>query len=312
LDALSKKGPFVAELKLVLELQRDALDSKVAVSDLLRKALVVATKLGVKEFQEWVTKELTGYWKDDDAPAYREVRGEVRAWNPYHGWQPVIFENGEAAERLSRRHCAQPAPELEALLDSKELQMPFPPELARTLTANARPFRAQITLLISRSAIVGVLQSIRTTVLNWAMRLEAEGILGEGLTFTAEEKQAAARLGGQAIFNAPVGSVQVQGSGRDQIAHVTLNTTVDTKAVERLVAQIEAALEKLDLPAEIAAEVVAELETAKAQISSPKPKVGIIRSALGTVHRVLEGTAGNMAGTLLAEIVKIMAQLGTP
>jgi hypothetical protein len=302
----------MAGTKLVLELQRDALDSRVPVADLLRKALVVATKLGVKDLQAWVAKEMNGYWGDDadDVPDYREVRGEVKAWNPYHGWQPVYLDSGATAERLSRRHCAQPAAELEAVLesDSTSLQMPFPPELARKLSLSAT-FPTEITLIVPRSALVGVLQSIRTTVLNWALRLEAEGILGDGLTFTPEEKEAAARLGGQAVFNAPVGSVQVQGAGRDQVAYVTVNTAVDTKAVERLVAQVEAALVKLNLPADAAAEVNAELATARAQLSSPKPKAAVIRSALDTVHRVLEGTAGNFAGTILAEIIKVLAQM---
>jgi hypothetical protein len=305
----------MAETKLVLELQRDALDSKVPVSDLLRKALVAATKLGVKDLQTWVTKEMNGYWEDDedDVPRYREVRGELKALNPYHGWQTVYLDDGVIAERLSRRRCAQPATELEAVLESNtntggSLQMPFSPEVARKLSLSL-PFPTEITLMVPRSALVGVLQSVRTTVLNWAMQLEAEGILGEGLSFTPEEKEAAALLGGQAVFNAPVGSVQVQGSGRDQVAHVTLNTAVDTKAVEGLVSQIEAALPKLKLPPDAAAEVNAELATARAQLSSPKPKAAVIRSALDTVHRVLEGAAGNFAGTILAEIIKVLAQM---
>ena len=39
---------------LVEELQRDALDSKIYVSDLLRKSLVVATKLNLADFSKWV------------------------------------------------------------------------------------------------------------------------------------------------------------------------------------------------------------------------------------------------------------------
>jgi hypothetical protein len=46
---------------LVEELQRDALDSSVSVLDLLRKALVVATKLNIDEFKEWIELELKGY-----------------------------------------------------------------------------------------------------------------------------------------------------------------------------------------------------------------------------------------------------------
>ena len=78
---------------LVLELQRDSLDSSVAISGLLRKALVVAHKLQIREFEEWVTRELDGYQNAAEVPQYRQIQGSVRVWNPFHGWQPVLHEN---------------------------------------------------------------------------------------------------------------------------------------------------------------------------------------------------------------------------
>lgn len=62
---------------LVRELQREALDSNVPVTDLLRKALVVARKLGIKEFQEWIELELDGYKKGGGIPDYPVVKGTV-------------------------------------------------------------------------------------------------------------------------------------------------------------------------------------------------------------------------------------------
>ena len=56
---------------LVEELQRDALDSSVSVLDLLRKALVVATKLNIDEFKEWIELELKGYSGQETVPDYR-------------------------------------------------------------------------------------------------------------------------------------------------------------------------------------------------------------------------------------------------
>jgi hypothetical protein len=45
---------------LVLELQQEAMNPGVKVSDLLRKALVVATKLNVNEFKQWI-----GRWRTE-------------------------------------------------------------------------------------------------------------------------------------------------------------------------------------------------------------------------------------------------------
>ena len=68
---------------LVEELQRDALDSKINVSDLLRKSLVVATKLNLADFRKWVECELNGYGKDDGLPDYRLIRCQVQSTNPF-------------------------------------------------------------------------------------------------------------------------------------------------------------------------------------------------------------------------------------
>ena len=89
---------------LVLELQRNALDKSVDVTDLLRKAKVVSKKLGIVETEGWIELELSGYPDDESTiPYYREISGTLRAHNPYHGWQPLHFECADLAESLSVR-----------------------------------------------------------------------------------------------------------------------------------------------------------------------------------------------------------------
>ncbi|NEP10109.1 MAG: hypothetical protein F6K14_07810 [Symploca sp. SIO2C1] len=51
---------------LVIELQKDAYDPSVSALTLLRKALVVAKKLDIKEFQKWIDLELSGYTSTSD------------------------------------------------------------------------------------------------------------------------------------------------------------------------------------------------------------------------------------------------------
>jgi hypothetical protein len=76
---------------LVDQLQSAALDRNVPVEDLLRRAKVVATKLESHQFLSWIDREMKGYGPDDPVPEYRELSGIVEAWNPYHGWQAVIW-----------------------------------------------------------------------------------------------------------------------------------------------------------------------------------------------------------------------------
>jgi len=60
---------------LVLELQRKALNPAISVSDLLRSALVVASKLNISDYEIWVKNELNGYTSTDNSPSYREIDG---------------------------------------------------------------------------------------------------------------------------------------------------------------------------------------------------------------------------------------------
>jgi len=65
---------------IVLELQKEALDRNCSVSDLLRRALVVAKKLKLAEFERWVGNELAGYKGPvNEVPEYRVLLGQVCA-----------------------------------------------------------------------------------------------------------------------------------------------------------------------------------------------------------------------------------------
>jgi len=80
------------------------------------------------------------------------------------------------------------------IVKSKEkggiLHIPFSQAIENALMRGTNaPLRP--TLHISENQIHGILDVVRNTILNWAMKLEEEGILGEGLTFSHEEKQKA-------------------------------------------------------------------------------------------------------------------------
>jgi len=104
---------------LVEELQRDALNSKVRVSDLLRKAKTIAVKLDLPELAAWVEKELGGY-NGSEPPAYRFIRGQVKAHDPFSGWVPVIFHDATREELYSTVRLSQRVAELEDVVVSNE------------------------------------------------------------------------------------------------------------------------------------------------------------------------------------------------
>jgi len=295
---------------VVVELQRDALDRVVKVSDLLRKALVVARKLNLGEFQKWVEEELRGYMDAPDAPKYREVHGEVKLWNPYRGWIPVVFEDPRAADMYSKRACGVPIAELEEVRESKRddstLAMPLPAD-AQARLSQKFGMPTQVVLFVPRGSFIAILDAVRTIVLNWALKLEEEGILGEGLSFSREEQEAAAR-GPQNVnnFYGPVQSPQIQ-QGGNQPVQISVSVDLDPKAIESFIAALRANLSSLDLSRDQRQEAEAELRTVEAQISSPKPKPSIVAESLRSIRSILEGAAGSAAGQLLIELGKLLA-----
>ena len=178
---------------LVLELQKDALNSSNNLTDLLRKALVVAKKLGIKDFQDWINYELNGYDSDDKIPQYRVVSGQIKALNPYHGWIPCSIPDNNLACQLKERAIIQSIGALVSLLKNNEsgfLQAPFPPEDEHVLRSLFQ-VRFQIALHIDPSVLYGILDTVRNTVLEWSLKLEQEGILGKGMSFSEDEKEKA-------------------------------------------------------------------------------------------------------------------------
>ena len=95
---------FAAMTSLVHELQQAALDEKVRVGALLRKALVVASKLGVEDFATWARNELDGYGEEASIPEYRHLHGKPMVWNPYHGWQDLNTGSANIAAKISVMH----------------------------------------------------------------------------------------------------------------------------------------------------------------------------------------------------------------
>jgi hypothetical protein len=199
---------------IVLELQRKALEKDADVAELVRMALVVARKLRLKEFEKWAELELNGYG-NADLPDYRVVTAEVKAHNPYHGWIPVIFEDTGTAQAAAEAPCTNPIGELQYMVTNHKeggyLHQPFSHDITQNLMRGSRVPLVP-TRLIGITHIVGILDAVRNTVLNWALELEQNEILGEGLTFSAAEKEKAASVPSIHItnFHGVLGDVQAQ------------------------------------------------------------------------------------------------------
>ena len=295
---------------IVLELQQDALNKNVPLADLLRKALVVARKLKVTEFETWLDSELNGYQDTQKMPAYRQIKGSVKIINPFMGIQPLFFADATVADQLSSRPTGMTVAALEALIGRNEsggmLSMQFPSALETALMKEI-DCDLQPIWVLDYSQIVSVLDTIRNIVLKWALQLEEEGILGEGLSFATKEKEAATSPSVTHINN------YFQNVSNSQIQQDTANSSQDmtiqglnTGQINSFINAVCEILPQLSLTNTSQEELKAEVNTIKAQVGSPKPKDGIIKQSLSSIKSILEKASGTAVAQLLIELGKIL------
>jgi hypothetical protein len=176
---------------IVIELQRLASDRHCPVDELLRKALIVSTKLQIADFTAWIRYELDGY-QGKEIPDYRIVPTSLKAINPANGLHIPIFSDTPGRENeFSRAPVSSPVGELTVLIQSKSefFQIALSNNVQRRLHHNCdMPVPMECYLRVSLNSVFGILDAVRNTILQWALQLEQDGILGEGMRFTSEEK----------------------------------------------------------------------------------------------------------------------------
>jgi hypothetical protein len=294
---------------LVEELQRDALDSNVRVSNLLRKAKTIAVKLELSELEQWVDHELNGY-PEGDVPGYRVIVGQVKGWNPYHGWQPVIFGDRKVEETYSKRQIHQKIAELENAVEKAgggTLTIPFN-SYGIQLLRDKTGFDFDFTLMVNGSHVVGLLEAVRNALLEWALKLEKSGVRGQGMSFSADERKKAHDA--QAVYN--IETIQTftgnmgSGSGTFAVEGNTVNVISNT-AIESLVRKIRDNESQLGLEPDSARELHQALDGLQNEIKTPQPSVTRINGFLTSIRGVAEKAAGSLvAQGILFELAKLM------
>lgn len=299
---------------IVQELQRDALDPRTSISDLLRKALVVARELELSEFEDWVNSELNGYTSSEKIPEYRTVHGSLQLKDPYRGWVPVAFESARFAAVFSERRLGESIARLESIVNDTAKQSPVflfavPAELAHEIN---KGMGHQVGFMTDTSQLSSILQRVRTDVLNWSLTLKKAGILGEDMTFSDEERTRAAAASVTYVQNQTV----IHGMNQSQIQQGTSHSTqtyvqqqVDLEKLSALIFNIRSNLDSFGLQLAIRGEVDAYLKTLDAQKDSPKPNSSIIKDALHSLRTVLEGAAGGALGSALPGILDLIKYL---
>ena len=294
---------------LVVELREHALDPAIPITDLLRKVKVVAAKLGVNDILEWVTRELAGYPDYDSViPDYREIRGVAKGWNPVQGrWLKIQFPNQEFEERVSTQKSLQPISEIEQYAEVEDGSLAF---TASSALAMGLRYATEARLFVSRSQIVRILDAVRNRVLDWALALEEQGITGEGISFSRDEKVQATTSDFHFTtyhVHAPV---------------AVLGDVSDGSVIQNVNAPMEALAKELHALSELAANlndprgivVTAAADRAAAAATAPQPDTTLIERLIGGMSSLVQGIAalGPAWVAVTTEAAKMGLKIGLP
>lgn len=176
---------------IVLQLQSLASDPNSNIEELLNKSLLVARKLKIKEFRKWCELELEGYEKNT-LPEYRKFRGQLKVFNPYHGFQTFIIPD-DLDEVVTSISINLSVGEINNLLkqDGDSFENVISNQAKRQLMSLQGGYDLEPRVIFKRSQLLGITSKLRNIILNWSLQLEEDGILGKGLKFSDKEKEAA-------------------------------------------------------------------------------------------------------------------------
>lgn len=153
------------------ELIKKIKDESINVSSLLRDIKILLGELN-QPLPEWVASELEGYGKSK-VPKYRQIKGQMKAWNPFYGWVPVIHKSSEIEDKVCVRGSGQSVRELEELLSDKSsssFEMPYPASFADQIIEGGT--RTKVSLFISRTSLAHILETIRNKILDLLLELK--------------------------------------------------------------------------------------------------------------------------------------------
>jgi hypothetical protein len=284
---------------LVLDLQAKIISGNISASNAAREALAISSKLGQKQIEAWLHSEVFGYG-NDETPEYRSVIVEPQFFNPYNGWCPIVIGEGELREYLTAGNIGQPLGEIENLLasDASCVQRSYPPELEAIIQSQLpRPMR--IRGKISKSFLYRVCEHVRNTILKWLLELEKNGVTGNGMSFSADERRSALAPS-QTIYATNVGVIASSHDSSTQ--NISATSQIDARKIEGLVENVEPALALLDKNSAIA--IRGHLEAAK--VAAETGDHSKSRGSLDAAKRIAENIAGNVGA---AGIVSLIASL---
>lgn len=174
-------------MSLLREIQNDAVNSNVKVSDLLRKCKILAYRLGNTDFKNWVEYELNGYPKNlDELPEYR-IFNNVTSKGHFSGAFGSGLRNADIPSNCFHKDFRKdltmvtltvPIAEIESLVmgskKGKMLEQPWDANFVAMFSNKIYKHMVcvQAWKVIPSTKLEGVVDIVKTKILNFVLEIE--------------------------------------------------------------------------------------------------------------------------------------------
>lgn len=292
---------------MVLDLQREIISSDCDIVNALRKAHLIAVKLELEEFDEWISNELNGYSSQKLCPEYRKVHCVLRAFNPYHGWTPTMIDDPEFEKMISEKRVIQSVSEIITLIENSKNGLYINCSGAELDVFNQmfdNPIPMQFAYHVSTASVADIIEKVKNTLLEWTLRLEKEGIVGENMMFNDNEKEKAKSIphtinnyyGNTNIVNGSAEHSQIiaGNENNNSISRDELNNELD-KITEKVCNESGMSSEDIETALELLSDIRNKIDSDK--------KPNIIKSGLVGLKDFLINAGGGLVASLLYTLI---------
>jgi hypothetical protein len=287
---------------IVMQLQEECHNSSIKIDDLLLKSKTIAYKLNQPEPLEWIESELKGYDSIGiHFPKYRNINCQIEYLHMNYGWLEVTFKSREMFETISQMKITHSIAEIISIIDNNDshVYLNHFQEIVNVLRNDIYPRREQFRWVSPKGQFENIIYQTRSKILDWTLELEKAGVLGEGLSFSPQEKKDAIMPTHQ-IFNGNTNIINGDVAGNGSIAiHQSSNFTIEQ--VNDLLQQIEGNIAAL--PESCKQPITDEIEQIKHEITSGTHDKSKIRKSLESIKKISESASGNLLASGIKDVL---------
>lgn len=235
----------------------------------------------------------------------RFISGVIKFNNPCYGCLDANISDNKLLKELKHLPITDKISEIQHLISDKTPPIKYlPPNLDIAFSESYYGMKAAIFL--NEQQLFGIIDSVRTQILDWSLKLEQKGILGDNMTFNENEIQNAQGI----TINNFVGSVAnapIQ-QGLTNTMTIENSRTDNIEIAKSLVSEINKILENIP-SGEDKDTIQADVSTIDSQLKSPNPKINIIKEAACSIRNILEGSVGSLLANAYPKINELLHNL---